>query len=935
MPISQQTLDTLEFPKILAQLARHTSFGASRELALALLPSTDAFEVRRRQKRTTEARRLLDEQPDATIGGARDVRAAMGLARRGGVLEAGVFLDIAATLSAARRLRAMILKQSEEIYPLLRELAHDLPSIQALEDAIARTVGEDGHVLDSASPALGRLRADVRIAFNRLQDKLQSMISSSQSESLQEPIITVRNGRYVVPVKASHRRNIRGLVHDQSASGATLYIEPLAVVELNNKYRQLQLAEEEEVQRILAELSGQVGEHAGPITVGVEALADIDLAFAMARYALALGCSEPEIVDGTSDKGRATRDERRAMSGEPLLVLRSARHPLLDPKTVVPTNLHLGGDFRLLLITGPNTGGKTVALKTTGLLALMAQAGMHIPAVEPSRVPVFGQVFADIGDEQSIEQSLSTFSSHMTNIIRILRALGGGAGGNAPRKPPVFSEGRGPSEPPQAGGLGVADPQGTTSLASEGRGPSEPPQAGGLGVADPQEHLARGSSEGRSPSDEPRRGASLRQQAAQRDEIERLSNWRKVAPGEWAPLEALTPEPELALVLLDELGAGTDPVEGAALARAIVERLLERGVLGVATTHYAELKAFAYATPGVQNASVEFNVETLAPTYRLSIGLPGRSNALAIAARLGLDETLVERARSTMAREDAQVEDLLAGIHREREASAVELAQAERARREAEAERAQLSEALAEFEAQRESEWRSAREEIEAELRDARNQIRRLRDEFRSVSLSKQWMEEAEKRLADASAMVPQARPGARAQHAAPAGPPPPQAPRPLQPGDTVQVRSVGLTGEIIAIDEDEGAAEVQVGGFRMRADLRELTRQKASDAKSNTRQQRVIEQARVSFPDVPDISIEIDMRGWRAAEVADRLDRYLNDAYLAGLPMVRIIHGKGTGALRQVVRDILKTHKLVESYGSGVAGEGGEGVTVARMAER
>jgi DNA mismatch repair protein MutS2 len=922
MPISQQTLETLEFPKILAQLARHTSFSASRELALALLPSTDAFEVRRRQKRTTEARRLLDDQPDATIGGARDVRAALGLARRGGVLEASVFLDIAATLSAARRLRTLLLKQPEEIYPLLRELAHDLPSIQALEDAIARTVGEDGHVLDSASPALGRLRADVRIAFNRLQEKLQSMISSSQAESLQEPIITVRNGRYVVPVKASHRRNIRGLVHDQSASGATLYIEPLAVVELNNKYRQLQLAEEEEVQRILAELSGQVGEHAGAITVGVEALADIDLAFALARYALALGCSEPEIVEPTKDQGPRTEDQgprtkdqgprttdhgprttdhgprttdQRAMgeresvptedsapsslvggpssAGEPLLVLRSARHPLLDPKTVVPTNLHLGGDFRLLLITGPNTGGKTVALKTTGLLALMAQAGMHIPAVEPSRVPVFGQVFADIGDEQSIEQSLSTFSSHMTNIIRILRAL---------------------------------------------------EEGGGSGVADLREHRSDNNSlEGRRPSKPPR--------APSAEELEKMSNWRKVAPGEWAPLDALTPEPELALVLLDELGAGTDPVEGAALARAIVERLLERGVLGVATTHYAELKAFAYATPGVQNASVEFNVETLAPTYRLSIGLPGRSNALAIAARLGLDEELVERARSTMAREDAQVEDLLAGIHRERETSAAELARAEQARREAEEERARLSEALAEFEAQRESEWHNAREEIEAELRDARNQIRRLRDEFRSVSLSKQWMEEAEKRLADASSMLPQARPG----RPAPAVPPPPPPPRPLQPGDTVQVRSVGLTGEIIAIDEDEGAAEVQVGGFRMRADLRELTRQKAGDGKPNTRQQRVIEQARVSIPDVPDVSFEIDMRGWRAAEVADRLDRYLNDAYLAGLPMVRIIHGKGTGALRQVVRDILKSHKLVESYGSGVAGEGGEGVTVARLAER
>ncbi|MEN9934379.1 MAG: hypothetical protein RLZZ387_958 [Chloroflexota bacterium] len=883
MAISQQTLETLEFPKILTQLARHTSFGASRELALALAPSTDAFEVRRRQRRTSEARRLLDDHPDASIGGARDVRGAVGLARRGGVLEASALVEVAATLRAARLLRALVMKLAEEAYPLLRELAYDLPSIPALEDAVARTVGEDGHVLDSASPALGRIRADVRIAFNRLQEKLQSMIGSSQSESLQEPIITVRNGRYVVPVKASHRRNIRGLVHDQSASGATLYIEPMAVVELNNKYRELQLAEEQEVQRILAEISGQVGEHAQAIVAGVEALADIDLAFALARYALALRCVEPEITEAPSAESKVLSDtdsdtQHSALStqhSQPLLHLTSARHPLLDQKTVVPTDLWLGGEFNLLLITGPNTGGKTVALKTTGLLTLMAQAGMHIPAAEPSRVPVFGKIFADIGDEQSIEQSLSTFSSHMTNIIRILRELVGG------------DKGQGTSDRRAAG----AD---TTSSS-----------------------VARLSSRAR---------------RAEEAEIERLSNWRKVEPGEWAPVEAVYEEPQLALVLLDELGAGTDPVEGAALARAIVERLLARGVLGVATTHYAELKAFAYATAGVQNASVEFNVETLAPTYRLTIGLPGRSNALAIASRLGLDESLVERARSTMAREDAQVEDLLAGIHREREAAAAELARSEQLREDAEKYRERLSTELQEFEARREAEWQSARAEIEAELRDARGQIRRLRDDFRSVSLTKQWMVEAEKRLADAAAMVPQARPGKPA--AAPPPPPAEQAPRPLQPGDVVHVRSVGLSGEIIAIDEDEGMADVQVGGFRMRADLRELRREKKPEGKPG-RQQRVIEQARVSLPSTPDVSIEIDMRGWRAVEVVDRLDRYLNDAYLAGLPMVRIIHGKGTGALRQVVRDVLKGHKLVEQFASGAQGEGGEGVTIARLTER
>jgi DNA mismatch repair protein MutS2 len=541
---------------------------------------------------------------------------------------------------------------------------------------------------------------------------------------------------------------------------------------------------------------------------------------------------------------------------------------------VVPTDLYLGGAFRILLITGPNTGGKTVALKTTGLLALMAQAGLHIPAREPSRLPVFGQVFADIGDEQSIEQSLSTFSSHMTNIIRILRAL----------------------ENP-----------------TDDRRPT---------------------------TDDRRQTADERAKAGKKlgeEELERLANWRKVEPGEWAPVEPLTPEPQLALVLLDELGAGTDPVEGAALARAIVEQLLALGVLAVATTHYAELKAFAYATDGVENSSVEFDVETLAPTYKLTIGLPGRSNALAIASRLGLASALVERARATMAREDAHVEDLLAGIHREREAAAGERSRAEELRSDAEKYRERLAEELREFERQREAEWQAARDQLEDELREARSQLRRLRDEFRSVSLTRQWMEEAEKRLQETQSQVKEiVRPKQRldigdsaAQSPIPS--PQSQAPRPLQIGDTVLVRSVGLTGEILSIDEAEQTAEVQVGGFRMQAELAELRREKQSERKDEARRASTPSS---SLPPPPDVTMNFDMRGWRAADVAEKLDRYLNDAYLAGLPFVRLIHGKGTGALRQVVRDVLGGHPLVASFGSG-GSDGGEGVTVARLVER
>lgn len=847
MPISQQTLATLEFPKVLDRLAKHTSFSASHELALALTPSTSAIIVRERLRRTSEAVRLLDETPDVSIGGARDIRPAAGHARRGGVLDAPVLLEVQQTLASARRLRGMLLKLDPTLFRQLQDVAHNLPNLPQIEDLIGRTIGEDGTVLDSASPLLGRLRSDIRIAFNRLQDKLQTMLSSSTyADALQESIITVRNGRYVVPVKAGSKRSVRGLVHDQSASGATLYIEPMAVVELNNRWRELQLAEEQEVLRILGELSEQVGAQAEPITRGIDAIADLDLAFAMAKYATALRCVEPEIVEGLGardEAGEADGNERPHQTPDRLqspvsspLLLTAARHPLLDQATVVPTTVYLGGEAQLLLITGPNTGGKTVALKTTGLLALMAQSGLHVPAIEPSRLPVFGQVFADIGDEQSIEQSLSTFSSHMTNIIRILRGL--------------------------------------------------------------EDERARWQ-----------------------------ADW-ETEPGSSAPPPAL--------ILLDELGAGTDPVEGAALARAIIEQLLELGVLGIATTHYAELKAFAYATPGVVNGSVEFNVETLRPTYKLTIGLPGRSNALAIAERLGLETAIVDRARSVMAHEDAQVEDLLAGIYRERSEATRELTQAETTRIDAETYRERLQSELAEFERRRDAEWRAAQDELENELREVRGQLRRLRDDFRSVSVSRQWLEQAEQRISEIRESTPTARKPTSLEKAvlvpaAPvaAGPVAPTPPRPLQPGDSVLVRSVGLKGEIIAIDDDDSTANVQVGGFRMEVSLKELQREKTNQADA-----RRYTPPAVTTPAMPDVSIELDIRGQRAGDVVDRLERYLNDAYLAGLPFVRVIHGKGTGALRQIVREALQRHPLVKSFEGG-GSDGGEGVTVAKMNER
>jgi DNA mismatch repair protein MutS2 len=667
-------------------------------------------------------------------------------------------------------------------------------------------------VVDDASPALARIRSEVRVAFDRLQEKLQNLINSTQyAGALQEPIVTVRNGRYVVPVKASHRREVRGLVHDQSSSGATLYIEPLSTVDLNNRWRELQLAEEHEVARILGALSELVGTESEAISGGVARLAEIDLLFALARYGQAMRCVTPEIV---TDVEQLSNDEVPSVAHSAPLVLLKARHPLLDQNTVVPTDIWLGGPFRVLLITGPNTGGKTVALKTLGLLTLMAQAGMPIPARHGSRLPVFGQVFADIGDEQSIEQSLSTFSGHMTNIIRI---------------------------------LGTLD----------------------------------------------------------------------------APVDPYSDEAGAALVLLDELGAGTDPVEGAALARVIIERLLERSVYAVATTHYAELKAFAYGTPGVQNGSVEFDVETLAPTYRLSIGLPGRSNALAIATRLGLASQLVERARSTITRENVQVEQLLEDIYREREQTAQEVARAHQLRADAEQLRERYNAEYAELVRTKEAQLRAARDELDEQLREVRGQLRRLRDDFRSVSLTREWLEQAEQRIQEVAARMP----------AAPKPQPVVEVPQelPLQPGETVLVRSVGLNGEIIAVDDDEHEADVQVGGFRMRVGLNDLERRQLTGREARAERRR---EARASTPVAPEVSMSFDMRGWRAADVAEKLDRYLNDAYLAGLPQVRLIHGKGTGALRQVVREVLHGHPLVSNYAAG-GQDGGDGVTVATLNQR
>ncbi|MEJ2559790.1 MAG: endonuclease MutS2, partial [Anaerolineae bacterium] len=503
-------LNTLEFPKILERLARHADFSASKELALALMPAFYLSEVQERQAETREARRLLSVKPDISIGGARDVSPLLQRASRSAALLPAELLDIRQTLAAARDLKRAISRLGDQ-FPLLEDIAGRIQECPGLLNEITRCISDRGEVLDSASPELARIRRELEVTHQRLLERLNRIVQSPQnSQYLQESFVTQRQGRYVIPLRTEFKGRIQGIVHDQSASGATLFIEPLATVELNNRWRQLQLDEEEEVRRVLLGLTDLVAQEAKPIGWSVQAVAELDLAFAKAKYADEVRAIEPDFVGFPSPPIQGTYGL--------VLHLLSARHPLLDPETVIPIDVVLPPETFILVITGPNTGGKTVTLKTVALLAAMAQAGLQIPAAEGSTLPIFKSIYADIGDEQSIEQSLSTFSSHLTNIVSIL-----------------------------------------------------------------------------------------------------------------AECDAES------LVVLDELGAGTDPVEGSALARAILEHLRDRGVTTFVATHYSELKAYAHNTPGVTNACVEFDAETLAPTYRLTIGLPGRSNAFAIARRLGLE----------------------------------------------------------------------------------------------------------------------------------------------------------------------------------------------------------------------------------------------------------------------------------------------------------
>ncbi len=793
-------LTKLEFGEILRRLSTHCSYSVAAARAREIGPSRDRKIVRYLLDVTAEATDFWTGFPEFTVGGARDIRSEVEKADKGGRLTPHDLLQILDTLRAGREVKRTFTRMpdAEDRFPNLLEFAQAIDNFSPLETDLTRSIGPRGDVLDSASPELSRLRKAVRIAHNRLMDRLHSFVTGGRyGSALQENIITIRDGRYVIPVRSEARSLIRGIVHDTSASGHTLFMEPFDVVELNNRWREQQLAETHEIERILDDLSGKVGDQRAAVERLIEAVAAIDLALAKARLASSMEANRPQLYEPEANAGRQ-RDARGHPSHR--IRLRNARHPLLDPSKVVPISLELGDDFRVLLITGPNTGGKTVALKTVGLLTLMAQTGLFIPADDTSVTSVFSAVFVDIGDEQSIEQSLSTFSSHITNIVRML--------------------------------------------------------------------------------------------------------------------DHVTPD---SLVLLDEVGAGTDPQEGSALARSLMSALLQRNALVMATTHYSEVKAFAYATPGVENASVEFDIATLSPTYRLMVGIPGRSNALSIATRLGMPAAIVDEARQLLDPGDGRTEQLIEQIRQRRDDITEQLRSAQQAEEEARSLRRRAAQSIREADQIRRTARDEAIAEVEAELATAREAIRELeRTRMQTPSArperaaSSEAVETAEREIRLAQRRK---KPATEA--------PVTQTRRPLRPGDLVNIVSLDMKGEVIAVDG--GEAEIQMGSLKLRQPVTDLERIGRARQESSRR----TAPAAASVESVP---IEIDLRGYRAEEISPILDRYIHDAYLSGLPWVRIIHGKGTGALRQVVREELRDHPVVERSAAAGSTEGGEGATVAHL---
>ncbi|WIV11398.1 endonuclease MutS2 [Proteiniborus sp. MB09-C3] len=791
--MNEKTLRVLEYGKIIQLLIDRTESSLGKEIAEKLVPSTDLAQVEYSQNETDEGVSLLIKRGSAPLGGIHDILIEIKRAEIGSVLSPGGLLKVADTLRATRRIKGFLgqdKSDKDSTYPILQELINNLSTYKDIEDAIFNAIISEEEVADSASPLLRSIRKQITSKNDAVRSKLNSIISSSTNKKmLQDGIITIREDRFVVPVKQEYRSSFQGLIHDQSSSGATLFIEPMAVVQLNNELKELKLKEKAEIERILAELTQYVASASGGIRANQKRLSRIDFIFAKAKLSLSMKGMKPDL----NDKG--------------YIRIKNGRHPLLNVDKVVPIDIYIGDEFNSLVITGPNTGGKTVTLKTLGLFTLMTQSGLQIPVDYGTKMAVFKNVFADIGDEQSIEQSLSTFSSHMTNIVDILNNV--------------------------------------------------------------------------------------------EDDC---------------------------LVLFDELGAGTDPTEGAALAMAILDHLYSRNVITVATTHYSELKVYALTTSGVKNAAMEFDVETLSPTYKLLIGVPGKSNAFEISKRLGLNDFIIDSARNLVSKENIEFEDVLASIERDRKETEQNREETKKLREEIEKLKSELLQKKEKADSRRDEIIREAKKEARKILREAKEESESIINEIRDISTEiekdknkklqeardkiRKGLEKVEGDITESIIVKKSNKP-----------------PKNLKPGENVTLLGLNQEGVVLNEPDEAGNAMVQVGIMKLNVHISTLARSGKDEKAKNKTAVKSIVKSKSSF-----VKNELDLRGKNLEEAMLDVDKYLDDVYIAGLKTVYIIHGKGTGILREGITQLLKGHKHVKTHRLGNYGEGGTGVTVVEI---
>ncbi len=793
--MDERTLRVLEFDKIINKLKSLCASELGRELAEEVVPAGQFSVVERRLKETTDAVDFMLRRGSPPLGGLHDIRSSLKRVEIGSVLNPGELLRVSDTLRTARNLKnysSTVSPDADESSSYVGELIAGITVNKRIEDKINAAIAGEDEIADSASSTLANIRRQIKEQQSSIKEKLNSMIHSSRYQKfMQESLVTMRGDRYVVPVKAECRNEVPGLVHDSSASGATVYIEPMAVVEANNAIKQLKIKEQIEIERILQELTADVAEIVEPLKTNMSIFAALDIAFAKAKLSLDYKCVCP----------RLNNDKR--------IRIKKGRHPLLDSKTVVPIDLWVGEGFSTLVVTGPNTGGKTVTLKTVGLFTLMAQAGLHVPAAEGTELSIFHSIYADIGDEQSIEQSLSTFSSHMKNIVKI---------------------------------LSEAD--------------------------------------------------------------------------------------DRSLVLFDELGAGTDPTEGAALAMSILENLHDRGAITVATTHYSELKVYALTAEGVENACCEFDVETLRPTYRLLIGVPGKSNAFAISRRLGLKDEILDRAKEFLSGEEIKFEDVLMKIEKNRSEAEKERLAAESYKLGIERLKRELEEQKQKLDSQRERLLREAREEARRILLDAKQDTEAMLEEMRQAAREQDEMlrnkaaEEVRARLRKSigeleSSLTESLMP--RKGFVKP--------PENLKPGDSVLIINLNQKGTVVTPPDKDGEAVIQAGIMKINVHVSNL---KLVDDQAAEIQK--IGSGRIGMSKAMNISTQTDIRGMNVEEAVQELGKFLDDAALAGLSEVTIVHGKGTGTLRNGVHQFLRSNHHVKNFRLGKYGEGESGVTIVTM---